>query len=511
MACGDHALWRRRCGVELPLDLVSLVARYLAVGVMLRTGSTRVGMGVLAGGLVIAGLAAGASPVAAASTNFPYTGSSQSYSVPDGVSVIKIEALGAGGGGYGAVGGAGAVVTAYRTVNSASSLTVRVGGGGGPGTADAGGGAATAVYETALGTADAQRVVAGGGGGGADHPPSIGGSGGGTGGIGGDGGGTTFGSGGSNSSGGAAGAPGGGAGGNSGSNGNDGFVLNSGGLSDSVAGGAGGFTGGNGGGGGGFGGGGGGGFCGGGGGGGFGGGGGGGGCGPSGGGGAGSSTGPSPSGATAVSYAPGSNGGVAGGAGGNGSVTITALDQANIASPVPGNGEVTVGWTDPSQPVGGVTYTVYQDGVSTGVTSSPARITGLANGQNYTFTVVATTSDGLKTTSAAVSAIPKTPAKLPQTQKGVSTKLHRGSNVVNSTNATTLQRLPLSARVTGSSFKGRATRGDLVCYTVKKGPKRKLTLKVTGQCKKLKVKVTYTAPGNATYLPYRKTLTFKAK
>ncbi len=99
--------------------------------------------------------------------------------------------------------------------------------------------------------------------------------------------------------------------------------------------------------------------------------------------------------------------------------------------------------------------------------------------------------------------------KLPQTQKPVSTKLRRGANVVNPSNARTMQALPQSARVSGSSFKSLATRGDVVCFLPKKGPKRKLTLQVTGQCRNLTVKVTYTAPGNNTYLPYKKTINFK--
>lgn len=99
-----------------------------------------------------------------------------------------------------------------------------------------------------------------------------------------------------------------------------------------------------------------------------------------------------------------------------------------------------------------------------------------------------------------------------QSQPGINRSLPRkGTKVVNPRNAKTNQGLPLWASVSGSSFKSLAARGDLTCFIAKKGPTRKLTLRTTGQCRNVKIKVTYRAPGNTTYLPYSKTITFTAK
>jgi len=102
--------------------------------------------------------------------------------------------------------------------------------------------------------------------------------------------------------------------------------------------------------------------------------------------------------------------------------------------------------------------------------------------------------------------------KLPQSQKKISRVLPvKGTKVVNVKNARTKQGQKMTAKVTGASSRVLATRGDIVCYTVKKGPKRKLVIKTTGQCANIKIRVVYTAPGNATYLKYRNTITFKTK
>ena len=95
-------------------------------------------------------------------STFSYTGTAASYTVPAGVTVLKITATGGGGAsgyqagsGTGANGGAGAVVTSYQRVSPGDVLTVRVGGGG---QVLGAGGAATSV------TGGSVIIVAGGGG-----------------------------------------------------------------------------------------------------------------------------------------------------------------------------------------------------------------------------------------------------------------------------------------------------------------------------------------------------------
>ena len=81
----------------------------------------------------------------------------------------------------------------------------------------------------------------------------------------------------------------------------------------------------------------------------------------------------------------------------------------------------------------------------------------------------------------------------------------------NKKKARTQQGRKMRAKVTRVSSKGLATRGDIACYQAKKGPKRKLVIKTTGQCANVKIRVTYKAPGNATYEKYLNTIKFKTR
>ena len=90
-------------------------------------------------------------------TTFSYTGTEATYTVPAGVSLVEISALGGGGAGASSRGGHGAAVTAVVAVTPGDVLKVRVGGGGVGGHT---GGSATAVVTN---TGEA-LVVAGGGG-----------------------------------------------------------------------------------------------------------------------------------------------------------------------------------------------------------------------------------------------------------------------------------------------------------------------------------------------------------
>ncbi|MFA7266876.1 MAG: leucine-rich repeat protein, partial [Candidatus Nanopelagicales bacterium] len=115
-------------------------------------------------------------------------------------------------------------------------------------------------------------------------------------------------------------------------------------------------------------------------------------------------------GATAVQATLNDAAGTAGNNGNDGSVVITALNAPNITDAEAGSGQATITWTEPTQPdgVGTTTYQVYKDGDPVdGATSSPATVTGLTNGVEYELTVVATSSLGLVTTSAASQVTPE--------------------------------------------------------------------------------------------------------
>ena len=92
------------------------------------------------------------------------------YTVPVGVTTVRIDATGGGGGGGGtAAGGAGATVTALMPVTPGQLLWPIPGGGGRSGTSSApviGGGGGSASTVTSAGTASGYVVAGGGGGGG---------------------------------------------------------------------------------------------------------------------------------------------------------------------------------------------------------------------------------------------------------------------------------------------------------------------------------------------------------
>lgn len=123
------------------------------------------------------------------STTFSYTGSAQSFTVPQGVSALTLDASGAqgGSGNSSASGGRGARVTTTVVVSPGQVLTVYVGGQGGSvgGAAGFNGGGAAGTSAGAGGGASDVRlgatklvVAAGGGGGGANGTVGAGGHGG---------------------------------------------------------------------------------------------------------------------------------------------------------------------------------------------------------------------------------------------------------------------------------------------------------------------------------------------
>ena len=103
--------------------------------------------------------------VNAQDTTFSYTGGLQYYTVPTGVTLIRIDAQGAQGGSVStscsATGGLGARMVGDVTVTPGETLTILVGGQGNTNGSDAGGGGGSFVVRTG----NIPLVVAGGGGG----------------------------------------------------------------------------------------------------------------------------------------------------------------------------------------------------------------------------------------------------------------------------------------------------------------------------------------------------------
>jgi len=192
-------------------------ASVVSVGVLL--GSSAVGLA-----LVPSASAGAAGPV---TDTFPYTGSQQTFTVPQGVSSISVVATGAGGAtgsaifGTGGAGGVGAVATATLAVTPGETLYVNVGGpgngstggfngggAGGAGVAGGGGGGGASDIRTNASLASRLVVAAGGAGGGGRVNAGAGGAATASGGNGGGSGGAGGGAAGTPTSGGGGGGPG---------------------------------------------------------------------------------------------------------------------------------------------------------------------------------------------------------------------------------------------------------------------------------------------------------------
>lgn len=338
-------------------------------------------------------------PRAGASQTFSTAGGPYSYTVPANARGVQVVAIGGSGASTGSAGGRGAQVVSFfdqQTAPGGTPLTLYVGGnGGGAGFDDGGGGGGSSTVNlgTTLNLGTSTMVIAGGGGGaGSDD---SGGSAGNPDGSGQGGAGVNGGNGGFNNNGGeirgqdGGGGPGGNGGGGSGG---------SGGLGPNVGddGSGGGADGAGGGGGGGY-----------------------------GGGGAGGGTFLGDGGAGGGSYGPAAGNGTPGtsistAAAGSGSVTITTAAPATGITAAPKNsGSVLVTWTSASQPSGlgsGSDQLMVAQGSGapsgTGLTSSPALVTGLQNGQQYSFSIQTTTSTGLSVVSNSTTATPGAPPQI---------------------------------------------------------------------------------------------------
>lgn len=102
---------------------------------------------------------------------------------------------------------------------------------------------------------------------------------------------------------------------------------------------------------------------------------------------------------------------------------------------------------------------------------------------------------------------------LPQTQSnsGIPNRLRNpGRTLLNRRNATTEQGQPVTATLKVHPQSAPTTRGDVRCSKVKRGPGRKLAIRLTGQCR-LKVTVTYAAPGSSEYFAYRQVVKYRTR
>ena len=119
-----------------------------------------------------------------ATQTFDYTGNQQTYTVPQGVSSLKLTVTGASGGsgylplpgGNGGLGGPGAQVTGFLSVTPGQQLTINVGGGGGNAPDTDGGGGGTGVddiHANAGGGGGNSGGIGGGGGGGGGGASSV--------------------------------------------------------------------------------------------------------------------------------------------------------------------------------------------------------------------------------------------------------------------------------------------------------------------------------------------------
>jgi hypothetical protein len=97
-----------------------------------------------------------------------------------------------------------------------------------------------------------------------------------------------------------------------------------------------------------------------------------------------------------------------------GAFVIVASDtpSPSLKTPTPGDGQATLGWTTPA---GAISFNVYEGNSSgaesplpiiTGITGSGAKITGLANGRTYYFTVTAVYAAGTSPPSNEVGVTP---------------------------------------------------------------------------------------------------------
>ncbi|MFZ1362697.1 MAG: hypothetical protein WAS05_07175 [Candidatus Nanopelagicales bacterium] len=110
-------------------------------------------------------------------------------------------------------------------------------------------------------------------------------------------------------------------------------------------------------------------------------------------------------------------------------------------------------------------------------------------------------------TTITSSSQPTTKRKSQQLKAGATPKRikKRGVTFLNKRNARTKQGIAVSARA-----RVILNRGELRCAKIIKGKQRKLSIRTYGNCT-FRIKVTYTAKGNSTYLPLKVTKTYRVK
>jgi chitodextrinase len=97
-------------------------------------------------------------------------------------------------------------------------------------------------------------------------------------------------------------------------------------------------------------------------------------------------------------------------------IQISNLETPSNLMATPGNRQVTLSWTAPSDAGSSAVdhYIVYQNGIDVShPTTTSATITGLTNGQRYPFTVGAHNSGGVSAHSSSQTISPKEASSIP--------------------------------------------------------------------------------------------------
>jgi hypothetical protein len=179
----------------------------------------------------------------------------------------------------------------------------------------------------------------------------------------------------------------------------------------------------------------------------------------------------------------------------------------NAASASPGSAAATVSWQPPATD-GGTAVTSYtaiaSPGAATCTTAGTScEVTGLTNGQSYTFTVRAKNAVGEGPPSASTAAVTPAPLQQTATVKVPKKIKYNGKTVLLKKSVMTNAGQEAKAKVT---VKPKGKKYAKVTIT----SKGKVTIKTLGE-KKLKVTLKLTAPATSLYTSYSSTTKWKVK
>ena len=182
-------------------------------------------------------------------------------------------------------------------------------------------------------------------------------------------------------------------------------------------------------------------------------------------------------------------------------------------SGVPGNQQVVVSWTAPVEdggsPITGYTVTSTPGAATCTGVSTSCTVTGLTNGQAYTFQVVAVNTVGDGPPSAA--SAPVTPQPDAPKKQTLSLKLPKriklsGITLITPAGARTNADQPVRTIIRGGPGTP-STAGEVRYFTVLRGPDGKVSVRTYGQ-PGLKLRVTQKAPAVTGYTAFTRTATY---